>query len=81
MAISKDKKNTLVADLTALLSDTKMVVYARYQGLSVAELQKAAENQATDGGLLERAEENARKLILTTVERFFAADEYTVEFE
>lgn len=40
MAISKDKKNTLVADLTALLSDSKMVVYAKYQGLSVAELQE-----------------------------------------
>ena len=40
MAISKDKKNTLVADLTALLNDSKMVVYARYQGLTVAELQE-----------------------------------------
>lgn len=49
--------------------------------LSVAELQKAAENQATESGLLERAEENAQKLILTTVERFFDAGEYTVEFE
>ena len=39
MAISKDKKNTLVADLTALLSDSKMVVYAKYEGLTVAELQ------------------------------------------
>ncbi len=40
MAISKDKKNTLVADLTALLSDSKMVVYAKYEGLTVAELQE-----------------------------------------
>ena len=40
MAISKDKKNTLVADLTELLSDSKMVVYAKYQGLTVAELQE-----------------------------------------
>ena len=40
MAISKDKKNTLVADLTALLSDSKMVAYANYQGLTVAELQE-----------------------------------------
>ena len=40
MAISKDKKNTLVADLTELLNDAKMVVYAKYQGLSVAELQE-----------------------------------------
>ena len=40
MAISRDKKNTLVADLTELLKDSKMVVYAKYQGLSVAELQE-----------------------------------------
>ena len=29
MAISKDKKTTLVADLTELLSNSKMVVYAK----------------------------------------------------
>ena len=40
MAISKDKKTTLVADLTKLLTDSKMVVYAKYQGLTVAELQE-----------------------------------------
>ena len=40
MAISKDKKNTLVADLTALLNDSKMVTYAKYQGLTVKELQE-----------------------------------------
>ncbi len=40
MAISKDKKNTLVADLTELLSNAKSTVYAQYQGLTVAELQE-----------------------------------------
>ena len=40
MAISKDKKNTLVADLTELLDGAKTTVYAKYQGLSVAELQE-----------------------------------------
>ena len=39
MAISKDKKKTLVADLTELLENSKMTVFARYQGLTVAELQ------------------------------------------
>ena len=39
MAISKDKKQTLVADLTELLSSSKMTVFAKYQGLTVAELQ------------------------------------------
>ena len=45
MAISKDKKNTLVADLTELLTGAKTTVYAKYQGLTVAvlqELRKAA---------------------------------------
>ena len=40
MAISKDKKNTLVADLTSLLNDSKMVVYAKYQGLTVKEMEE-----------------------------------------
>ena len=40
MAISKDKKNTLVADLTELLTGAKTTVYAKYQGLTVAELQE-----------------------------------------
>lgn len=40
MAISKDKKNELVADLTELLNTAKTTVYAKYQGLTVAELQE-----------------------------------------
>ena len=40
MPITKDKKQTLVADLTDLLSNAKMTVYAKYQGLTVAELQE-----------------------------------------
>ena len=51
MAISKDKKQQLVADLNELLSDAKMTVFAKYQGLTVAEMQdlrKAArENNVT----------------------------------
>ena len=39
MAISKDKKQQLVADLNELLSDAKMTVFAKYQGLTVAEMQ------------------------------------------
>ena len=40
MAISKDKKQQLVADLNEILSDAKMTVFAKYQGLTVAELQE-----------------------------------------
>ena len=40
MAISKDKKQQLVADLNELLSDAKMTVFASYQGIGVAEMQE-----------------------------------------
>ncbi len=40
MAISKDKKQQLVADLNELLNDAKMTVFAKYQGLTVAEMQE-----------------------------------------
>ncbi|MBO7664888.1 50S ribosomal protein L10 [Candidatus Saccharibacteria bacterium] len=40
MAISTDKKTTLVADLPELLTNSKMVAYANYEGLTVAELQE-----------------------------------------
>ena len=40
MAISKDKKQQLVADLNTLLSDAKMTVFAKYEGLSVADMQE-----------------------------------------
>ena len=40
MAISRDKKQTLVAELEELLSAAKMTVFAKYSGLSVAECQE-----------------------------------------
>jgi len=40
MAISRDKKNTLVAEMSDVLADAKMTVFAQYQGLSVADVQE-----------------------------------------
>lgn len=40
MAISRDKKQTLVAELIAILTNSKMIAFANYQGLGVAELQE-----------------------------------------
>ena len=50
MAISKEKKSTLVADLTELLSNAKSTVFAKYQGLTVAELQDLRK-QAREAGV------------------------------
>jgi len=40
MAISRDKKQTLVAELTDLLSSAKATAFAQYTGLTVVELQE-----------------------------------------
>ena len=48
MAITRDKKQALVAEIRDLLTDAKMTVFAQYQGLSVTELQalRAAAREA-----------------------------------
>lgn len=40
MAITRDKKNTLVAELSTALTGSKMAVFAHYQGLNVADVQE-----------------------------------------
>lgn len=40
MAITRDKKNELVAELQTLISDAKLTVFAEYKGLSVADMQE-----------------------------------------
>lgn len=40
MAITRDKKNALVAELSEQLNQAKMTAFAQYQGVSVAEMQE-----------------------------------------
>lgn len=40
MAITRDKKNALVAEMSTKLAAAKMTVFAQYQGLSVADVQE-----------------------------------------
>lgn len=39
MAITRDKKQSLVADFSDVLASSKLTVFAQYQGLSVADIQ------------------------------------------
>lgn len=49
MAITRDKKQALVADFSELLATSKLTAFANYQNLTVAELQKLrAEARAKD---------------------------------
>ncbi|MFZ1361222.1 MAG: 50S ribosomal protein L10 [Candidatus Saccharimonadales bacterium] len=49
MAISRDKKNTLVAEVSEVLAASKMTVFAQYQGLSVADVQELRKNAREAG--------------------------------
>jgi large subunit ribosomal protein L10 len=57
MAISRDKKNALVAEMSELLADSKMAVFAQYQGLSVAEVQELR-RAARESGVVIRVVKN-----------------------
>jgi large subunit ribosomal protein L10 len=50
MAISRDKKNTLVAELSEGFASSRMTVFAAYQGLTVADVQ-ALRRQAREVGV------------------------------
>ena len=57
MAISRDKKNTLVAELAESLAGAKMTVFAQYQGLSVADVQELRK-QAREAGVVIKVVKN-----------------------
>lgn len=65
MAISRDKKNELVAELQDLVRNAKMTVFAEYKGLSVANLQKLRA-QAREAGVTIKVVKN--RLVRVAIE-------------
>lgn len=57
MAISRDKKQTLVAEMSELFATTKGTAYAKYQGVSVADLQDLRA-KAREAGVVIRVVKN-----------------------
>lgn len=57
MAISRDKKHALVAEMSDVLGSAKMTVFARYQGLSVADIQELRK-QAREAGVVIKVVKN-----------------------
>ncbi|MDR2064056.1 MAG: 50S ribosomal protein L10 [Candidatus Nomurabacteria bacterium] len=49
MAITRDKKQALVADMKNLLENAKMTVYAKYEGLSVANMEELRKHARENG--------------------------------
>lgn len=57
MAISKSKKNDLVAEVSDLLANSKLTVFAQYNGLSVADVQ-TLRRQAREAGVVIKVVKN-----------------------
>jgi len=57
MAITRDKKQALVSEITELLDASKMTVFAEYQGLSVADMQELRK-KAREAGVTVKVTKN-----------------------
>lgn len=74
MAISRDKKNTLIAELVELFANAKGTAGAAYAGLSVANLQELRAIARTNDVTIKVAKNRLVRVALASDEKFKAAD-------
>lgn len=70
MAISRDKKNELVAELTDLLTNAKTTAFATYQGLSVANIQELRANAREAGVTIKVVKNRLVRVALTGIDAY-----------
>ncbi len=74
MAISRDKKNELVAELTELLTNAKTTAFATYQGLSVADVQVLRAAARDNGVVIKVVKNRLVRVALNDVEAYKDVD-------
>ena len=74
MAISRDKKNTLVAEVSELLSSAKATAFAAYQGLSVADLQKLRAEARAEGVTIKVVKNRLVRVALSELDAYKNTD-------
>jgi len=74
MAISRDKKNTLVAKLTELFASSKCSVGATYTSLSVADLQELRAAARANNVVIKVAKNRLVRVAIAGNDKFKAAD-------
>lgn len=79
MAISKDKKQALVSELSELFANAKGTAFAKYQGLSVADLQKLRRNAREAGVSIKVVKNRLVRVALTQNEVYKSADTSTLQ--
>lgn len=70
MAISREKKEAAVADISNLLSSSKMTVFANYEGLTVAEAQQLRRDARDSGTTVRVVKNRLFKVALSQQEGF-----------
>jgi len=74
MAISRDKKQQIVAELVGLLSSSQLTVFAGYEGLTVAEAQELRQAANNNGTAIKVVKNRLVKVALGQVERLKDVD-------
>ena len=70
MAISRDKKNALVSEMSDLLSGSKMTVFAQYDGTSVADLQKLRREARAKGVTIKVIKNRLVRVSLDSIDKY-----------
>ncbi len=74
MAISRDKKNTLVAEMSDLLANSKLTVFAAYQGLSVADMQKLRAEARAEGVVIRVVKNRLLRVAMSELDAYKQTD-------
>ncbi len=74
MAISRDKKQALVSELSDLLGSAKMTVFAHYDGLTVADVQKLRRAAREQGVTIKVVKNRLVRVALSQNENLKSAD-------
>ena len=79
MAITRDKKQALVAKMTAQLTDSKLAVYAQYKDLTVADLQELRAMAREAGVSITVIKNRLVRVALSQIETYKDADTSALE--
>ena len=74
MAISRDKKNTLVADMSELLASAKSTAFAAYDGLSVADVQKLRAEARAEGVIIKVVKNRLVRVAMSELDAYKSTD-------
>jgi large subunit ribosomal protein L10 len=74
MAITRDKKNTLVAEMSDVLAGAKMTVFAQYQGLSVADVQELRRAAREAGVTIKVVKNRLVRVALGSIDTYKSTD-------